>query len=81
MLYWHHGINMSFSGDYNEYFSPATNVDAVVYLMLANDLIHNLLPQVTVQQTIWKAVLNHAFSAGISLLKGNVAFMGALPLR
>ena len=45
MLYWHHGINMAFSGDYNEYFSPATNVDAVVYLMLANDLIHELLPQ------------------------------------
>ena len=46
MLYWHHGINMAFSGSYNEYFSPATNVDAVVYLMLANDLIHKLLPQV-----------------------------------
>ena len=47
MLYWHHGINMAFSGNYNEYFSPATNVDAVVYLMLANDLIHQILPQVT----------------------------------
>lgn len=46
MLYWHHGINMSFSGDYKEYFSPATNVDAVVYLMLANVLVHELLPQV-----------------------------------
>ncbi len=47
MLYWHHGINMAFSGNYNEYFSPATNVDAVVYLMLANDLIHQLSPQVS----------------------------------
>ena len=46
MLYWHHGIDMAFSGDYREYFSPATNVDAVVYLMLANDLVHSLLPQV-----------------------------------
>ena len=45
MLYHHHGINMSFSGNYSEYFSPATNVDAVVYLMLANDLVHALLPQ------------------------------------
>lgn len=44
MLYHHHGIDMSFSGNYNEYFSPATNVDAVVYLMLANDLVHSLLP-------------------------------------
>lgn len=47
MLYWHHGINMAFSGHYREYFSPATNVDAVVYLMLANDLIHKLLPDVS----------------------------------
>jgi hypothetical protein len=46
MLYWHHGIDMAFSGNYAEYFSPATNVDAVVYLMLANDLVHKLLPQV-----------------------------------
>ena len=45
MLYHHHGIDMSFSGNYSEYFSPATNVDAVVYLMLANDLVHSLLPE------------------------------------
>ncbi|KAL2895575.1 1 4-alpha-glucan-branching enzyme 1 chloroplastic/amyloplastic [Bienertia sinuspersici] len=44
MLYHHHGINTGFSGNYNEYFSEATDVDAVVYLMLANRLIHNLLP-------------------------------------
>jgi hypothetical protein len=47
ILYWHHGINMAFSGLYREYFSPATNVDAVVYLMLANDLVHTLLPDVS----------------------------------
>ena len=46
MLYHHHGINMAFSGNYSEYFSPATNVDAVVYLMLANELVHSLLPSV-----------------------------------
>ncbi len=45
MLYHHHGIHMAFSGDYAEYFSPATNVDAVVYLMLANELVHSLLPE------------------------------------
>ncbi|KAI3429595.1 hypothetical protein D9Q98_005681 [Chlorella vulgaris] len=44
MLYHHHGINFGFSGGYHEYFSPATNVDAVVYLMLANKLVHDLLP-------------------------------------
>ncbi|XP_021754453.1 1,4-alpha-glucan-branching enzyme 1, chloroplastic/amyloplastic-like [Chenopodium quinoa] len=48
MLYHHHGINMGFSGNYNEYFSEATDVDAVVYLMLANRLIYNIFPDATV---------------------------------
>ncbi|XP_073275116.1 1,4-alpha-glucan-branching enzyme-like isoform X2 [Primulina huaijiensis] len=48
MLYHHHGINMAFTGNYNEYFSETTDVDAVVYLMLANDLIHGVLPNATV---------------------------------
>ena len=48
MLYHHHGINMSFTGKYNEYFSEATDVDAVVYLMLANCLIHSIYPDATV---------------------------------
>ena len=42
MLYHHHGINHGFTGDYKEYFSEQTNVDACVYLMLANDLMHDL---------------------------------------
>uniref|UniRef100_A0A5B6ZSP6 1,4-alpha-glucan branching enzyme n=1 Tax=Davidia involucrata TaxID=16924 RepID=A0A5B6ZSP6_DAVIN len=48
MLYHHHGINMAFTGNYNEYFSEATDVDAVVYLMLANCLIQNIFPDATV---------------------------------
>lgn len=48
MLYHHHGINMGFTGNYSEYFSEATDVDAVVYMMLANCLVHNLLPDATV---------------------------------
>lgn len=39
MLYWDHGINRGFSGSYGEYFGLNTNVDACVYLMLANELI------------------------------------------
>ncbi|PON90456.1 Glycoside hydrolase [Trema orientale] len=48
MLYHHHGINMAFTGDYHEYFSEATDVDAIVYLMLANRLVHSILPDATV---------------------------------
>ncbi len=38
------------SGNYNEYFGFNTNVDACVYLMLANDLIHTLRPDVSCPQ-------------------------------
>lgn len=44
MLYHHHGINFEFSGNYTEYFSTMTDVDAIVYLMLSNILVHEILP-------------------------------------
>ena len=42
MMYLHHGLGVGFSGDYAEYFGPQTDLDAVVYLMLANHLLHSL---------------------------------------
>ncbi|KAF7111913.1 hypothetical protein CFC21_111868 [Triticum aestivum] len=48
MLYNHHGINTSFTGNYKEYFGLDTNVDAIIYMMLANHLIHKLLPEATI---------------------------------
>lgn len=48
MLYHHHGLNMVFTGNYHEYFSEATDVQAVMYLMLANELVHSLYPDATV---------------------------------
>ncbi|KAL5557734.1 hypothetical protein UlMin_033945 [Ulmus minor] len=48
MLYHHQGINTTFTGNYIEYFSEATDVDAVVYMMLANSLVHNILPDAIV---------------------------------
>jgi hypothetical protein len=38
---------MSFTGNYHEYFGLNTDVDAVVYMMLANELVHALDPQAT----------------------------------
>ncbi|PNW82693.1 hypothetical protein CHLRE_06g289850v5 [Chlamydomonas reinhardtii] len=53
MLYHHHGIHTSFSGDYNEYLGTSTNVDAVVYLMMANRLVHDLVPSaVTIAEDV-----------------------------
>lgn len=45
MMYTHHGLQVAFTGNYNEYFGLATDVEAVVYLMLVNDLIHGLFPE------------------------------------
>ncbi|KAL9249785.1 1,4-alpha-glucan-branching enzyme 1, chloroplastic/amyloplastic-like protein [Drosera capensis] len=36
---------VAFSGNYNEYFGFATDVDAVFYLMLVNGMIHGLYPE------------------------------------
>jgi 1,4-alpha-glucan branching enzyme len=44
MLYHHHGIGVGFSGDYREYFGYQIDMDGIVYLMLANDLIHFINP-------------------------------------
>ena len=46
MLYHSRGMGHGFSGDYNEYFSLNTDTDALVYLMLANDMLHTLYPDV-----------------------------------
>ncbi|CBQ68385.1 probable branching enzyme (be1) [Sporisorium reilianum SRZ2] len=44
MLYTHHGIGTGFSGGYHEYFGDSVDVEAVVYLMLANQMIHQYNP-------------------------------------
>ncbi|KAK3997102.1 alpha-glucan branching enzyme [Cladorrhinum sp. PSN332] len=46
MLYLHHGIGTGFSGGYHEYFGASVDEEAVAYLMLANELLHNLYPEV-----------------------------------
>eukprot|EP00878_Enallax_costatus_P000275 GHUV01000346.1.p1 GENE.GHUV01000346.1~~GHUV01000346.1.p1 ORF type:complete len:864 (+),score=177.11 GHUV01000346.1:148-2739(+) len=44
MMYHHHGLSYAFTGQYDEYFGFNTDVDAVVYLMLVNNMIHDLFP-------------------------------------
>ena len=43
MLYKHHGLNCSFSG-YEDYFGGDVDLDALIYLILANRVIHELRP-------------------------------------
>lgn len=43
MLYHDHGLGENFDG-YNKYFSLNTDVEAVTYLQLANELIHEVNP-------------------------------------
>ncbi|KAG0268370.1 alpha-1,4-glucan branching enzyme [Linnemannia exigua] len=45
MMYLHHGIGYGFSGNYNEYFGDTVDLESVVYLMLANDMLHKLYPE------------------------------------
>ncbi|GAA5860265.1 hypothetical protein JCM8547_003447 [Rhodosporidiobolus lusitaniae] len=46
MLYTHHGIGTGFSGGYHEYFGEGVDQEAVVYLMIANTMLHKLYPNV-----------------------------------
>ena len=48
MLYNHHGLEMEFSGDYKQYFGMETNVSAVNYLMMANDMLHECYPGIEI---------------------------------
>ncbi len=43
MLYFDHGLGKAFTS-YNDYFSPNTDPEAVVYFKLANRLIHEINP-------------------------------------
>ena len=43
MIYFNHGLGISF-GHYDEYFNSNVDEDAVLYLSLANDLIHGINP-------------------------------------
>jgi ADP-glucose type glycogen/starch synthase len=48
MLYKSHGIGKSFAGGYSDYFGGDLDVEACVYMMLANELIHDLLPNTAI---------------------------------
>ncbi|KAK8039388.1 branching enzyme (be1) [Apiospora rasikravindrae] len=53
MLYTHHGIGTGFSGGYHEYFGAGVDEEAVVYLMIANELLHTLYPEcITVAEDV-----------------------------
>lgn len=44
MLYHSRGIAHGFSGNYDEYFGLSVDHEGVVYLMLANYMLHELYP-------------------------------------
>jgi 1,4-alpha-glucan branching enzyme len=46
MLYHSHGMGQGFSGHYDEYFGLNTDTESVVYLMLANHMLHRLYPSI-----------------------------------
>jgi 1,4-alpha-glucan branching enzyme len=43
MLYYHHGMYRNFT-NYEQYFNNEQDVDAIVYLHLANRVVHDVLP-------------------------------------
>lgn len=53
MLYHSRGMGQGFSGHYDEYFGLNVDTEAVVYLMVANHIVHKLCPQaVTIAEDV-----------------------------
>ena len=64
MLYHSRGIGQGFSGDYNEYFGLGTDTEALVYLMLANYLLHTVSKDMVVTSKIYAYHDSQLFSSG-----------------
>ncbi|XP_034936725.1 LOW QUALITY PROTEIN: 1,4-alpha-glucan-branching enzyme [Chelonus insularis] len=47
MLYHSRGLGQGFTGDYTEYFNLNVDVEGIVYLMLANHMLHEFYPEIT----------------------------------
>ncbi|KAG5648864.1 alpha-1,4-glucan branching enzyme [Asterophora parasitica] len=70
MMYKHHGIGAGFSGGYHEYFGESADIEAIVYLMLANDAIHSIYPNaITIAEDVSGMPL-----LGVPVNKGGVGF-------
>ncbi|KAF9894756.1 alpha-1,4-glucan branching enzyme [Aspergillus nanangensis] len=53
MLYTHHGIGTGFSGGYHEYFGPSVDDEGIMYLTIANEMLHTLYPEcITVAEDV-----------------------------
>ncbi|ODQ63126.1 glycoside hydrolase [Nadsonia fulvescens var. elongata DSM 6958] len=46
ILYTHHGIGTGFSGGYHEYFGSNVDEEGIVYLILANEMLKTLNPDI-----------------------------------
>ncbi|ORX35765.1 putative 1,4-alpha-glucan branching enzyme [Kockovaella imperatae] len=60
MMYHHHGIGTGFSGGYHEYFGESVDLEAMVYLMLANLQIIDLLQANSMLHDIYPNVVTIA---------------------
>lgn len=46
MIYHSRGMGQGFSGSYDEYFGLNVDIEGLVYLMLANNMLRSLYPEI-----------------------------------
>ncbi len=69
MLYHHHGLNKVFTS-YDDYFCSDVDTEAITYLSLANDLIHELNPKaITVAEDV-----SGMIGLAVPVAKGGIGF-------
>ena len=81
MLYLHRGIATGFTGAYHEYFGMQVDVDALVYLTMANKMLHETYPNaVTIAEDVsgmpalgrWVGLVGGAWRSSSSLQGENL---------
>ncbi|CAM4418988.1 unnamed protein product, partial [Lepidochelys olivacea] len=79
MLYHNHGIGTGFSGDYHEYFGLHVDEDALIYLIMANHMIHLLHPEsITVAETSEHHAVRNLSETALHISAREVSGMPAL---
>lgn len=53
MLYHSRGAGQGFSGHYDDYFGLGVDSDALIYLMLANFMLHKFYPNCITIAEVW----------------------------
>lgn len=54
MLYHDHGLGHGFGGSYPDYFGLGVDTESLIYLMLANEMLHTIYPDIVTIAEVYR---------------------------